>query len=198
MTNNQHKEALAQIELMHQLVSGNDKLFFSGRKIIVIGVILCLVVPCESVFTPLLAGINSPLQILVRIAFYWALSWLGIRLFAKKNVSNVNLTPTLQSVLTLHNVILQILILLDIALAIGGFSDLILSFNFILLGLLFNLFGRFTFKVLIGVAWSYIVLGLASLALHQFLPDWSWIAELYYLGISYVAMGVFIEYRKNA
>lgn len=198
MTNNQHKEALAQIELMHQLVSGNDKLFFSGRKIIVIGVILCLVVPCESVFTPLLAGINSPLQILVRIAFYWALSWLGIRLFAKKNVSNVNLTPTLQSVLTLHNVILQILILLDIALEIGGFSDLILSFNFILLGLLFNLFGRFTFKVLIGVAWSYIVLGLASLALHQFLPDWSWIAELYYLGISYVAMGVFIEYRKNA
>ncbi len=198
MTNNQHKEALAQIELMHQLVSGNDKLFFSGRNIIVIGVILCLVVPCESVFTPLLAGINSPLQILVRIAFYWALSWLGIRLFAKKEVSNVNLTPTLQSVLTLHNVILQILILLDIALAIGGFSDLILSFNLILLGLLFNLFGRFTFKVLIGVAWSYIVLGLASLALHQFLPDWSWIVELYYLGISYVAMGVFIEYRKNA
>ncbi len=198
MTNNQHKEALAQIELMHQLVSGNDKLFFSGRKIIVIGVILCLVVPCESVFTSLLAGINSPLQILARIAFYWVLSWLGIRIFAKKNVSNVNLTPTLQSVLTLHNVILQILILLDIALAIGGFSDLILSFNFILLGLLFNLFGRFTFKVLIGVAWSYIVLGLASLALHQFLPDWAWIAELYYLGISYVAMGVFIEYRKNA
>lgn len=198
MTTNKHNEALAQIELMQRLVNGSNKLFFSGRKIIVIGIILCLIVPCESIFTSLLTGIGSLPQTLIRIAFYWGLSWSGIKLFAKKTSVETQLTPTLQSVLTLHNVILRILILLNIALAIGGLADLILPFNFILLGLLFNLFGHFSLKPLIYVAWSYILIGLAGLALHQYLPDWSWIVELYYLGVSYIGMGIFLEQHKNA
>lgn len=198
MTSNKHSEALAQIELMQQLVNGSNKLFFSGRKIIVIGIILCLIAPCESIFTGLLSGVSSLSQTLIRIAFYWGISWVGIKLFAKKDLVKAQLTPTLQSVLTLHNVILRILILLNIALAIGGLADFILPFNFILLGLLFNLFGRFSLKPLIYVAWSYIFIGLAGLALHQSLPDWSWIVELYYLGISYIGMGIFLERHKNA
>ena len=198
MTTSKHQQALAQIELMQQLISGSNKLLFSGRKIIVGGILLCLIVPCELIFTPLLAGVNSWLQVLIRVAFYWGLSWIGIKIFAKKSGIKPQLTPTLQSVLTLHSVILRTLILTDSALAVGGFAELILPFNFILIGLLFNLFGRFTLKAIIYVAWSYIVIGLLSLALHKYLPDWSWMVELYYLGISYICMGIFLKQHKNA
>ncbi len=192
----QQKEALAQINLMQQVIQGNTKLLFSGRKTIVIGIILCLVPIFELGFSHLPDSLNLWLQIIIRVVFYYLISLLAVKLTQRKQTAKHQLPPILQKSFELHSTILKTIALLDIALALGGYTDLILPLNLILIGLLYNLFARFTLKLLSYISWSYIILGLVSIALNNYIGSNTWIFELYYLGITYIIMGVILE-RHN-
>jgi hypothetical protein len=192
----QQKEALAQINLMQQIIQGNTKLLFSGRKTIAIGIILCLVPVFELAFNHLPDSLNPWLQVIIRVIFYYLISLLAVKLATRKQTIEHQLPPTLQKTFELHSTILKTVALLDIALALGGYADLILPLNLILIGLLYNLFARFTIKLLSYVSWSYILLGVVAIALNNYIGSNAWIAELYYLGITYIIMGVVLE-RHN-
>lgn len=192
----QQKEALAQINLMQQVIQGNTKLLFSGRKTIAIGIILCLVPIFELGFSHLPDSLNLWLQIIIRVVFYYLISLLAVKLTQRKQTAKHQLPPILQKSFELHSTILKTIALLDIALALGGYTDLILPLNLILIGLLYNLFARFTLKLLSYISWSYIILGLVSIALNNYIGSNTWIFELYYLGITYIIMGVILE-RHN-
>lgn len=192
----QQKEALAQINLMQQVIQGNTKLLFSGRKTIAIGIILCLVPIFELGFSHLPDSLNLWLQIIIRVVFYYLISLLAVKLTQRKQTVKHQLPPILQKSFELHSTILKTIALLDITLALGGYTDLILPLNLILIGLLYNLFARFTLKLLSYISWSYIILGLVSIALNNYIGSNTWIFELYYLGITYIIMGVILE-RHN-
>lgn len=192
----QQKEALAQINLMQQVIQGNTKLLFSGRKTIAIGIILCLVPIFELGFSHLPDSLNPWLQVIIRVIFYYLISLLAVKLAKRKQTAEHRLPPILQKPFELHSTILKTIALLDIALALGRYADLILPLNLILIGLVYNLFARFTIKLLSYVSWSYILLGVVAIGLNNYLGSNAWIAELYYLGITYIVMGIILE-RHN-
>lgn len=192
-------EALEQINLIQQVIQGNNRLLFNGRKLMVIGVILGLIpifeMGLERVIPETMA---SYWQVLIRVIFYYLISFAGIRLFALSNSKPKTALPSvLSNAFELHGVILKVLVLLDIILGFSGYADLILPLNFILLGLLFNLFARFTVKTLAVVSWSYILLGLLGVAFHNYLSENAWQIELYYLGATYILMGILLERRNH-
>lgn len=198
MSTTQHNQALAQIEQMQQVLQGNNKLLFSGRKTIVIGVILCLVPLFELGFSHLLANMNLTAQILWRVIFYYLISLIGVKLVSRKQIAPSPLPQTLQKAVELHSLILKTLVLLNIALAFGGYSDLILPLDLILIGLVYNLLGRFTLKLLSYVSLSYILIGVVVIGLNNHLASNVWLAEIYYLGITYIIMGIFLERNYHA
>lgn len=200
MENQTQKEALRQLNLIQQVIQGNHRLLFNGRRLIVIGVILGLIPLFELGLERIIPEqLESVWQVVLRIGFYYVISFLGIKLFAKKKQPSKSLLPTtLNKAFELHGVILKVMALLDVVLGFCGYADLILPLNFILLGLLFNLFSRFTLNALAVVSWSYIILGLLGIAGHNYLAENVWQVELYYLGFSYILMGILLERRNHA
>lgn len=199
MENKTQQKALQQLNLIQQVIQGNQRLLFNGRRLIIIGVILGLIPLFEAGLARIIPEQLATLwQVLLRIAFYYAISWLGIKFFAKKkSAAKVPLPTTLNNAFQLHGVILKVMVLLDLVLGFCGYADLILPLNFILLGLLFNLFSRFTLKALAVVSWSYILLGLLGIAFRDYLTPNCWQIELLYLGVSYILMGVLLERRNH-
>ncbi len=200
MENQTQQEALQQLNLIQQVIQGNHRLLFNSRRLVVIGVILGLIPLFELGLERIIPEqLESLWQVVLRIGFYYVISWLGIKLFAKKVEGGRSLLPAaLNKAFELHGVILKVMAMLDIVLGFCGYADLILPLNFILLGLLFNLFSRFTLTSLAVVSWSYILLGLLGIAGHNYLAENAWQVELYYLGFSYILMGILLERHNHA
>ena len=177
--------------------SANRQLEFSGRKLIVIVVVLALVPLLELLLNSTLQNFADWQQIVLHLAFYYLLILSGLRLVGVKKVFQKEVPEVLQQALKLHGVILYTLALLDIALALGQLSELILPLSFIWLGLLFNLFGRFSLREIILVSQSYILLGILGISFINYLPPYSWIIEIIYLGLSYILIGIILEYRSS-
>jgi len=69
-----------------------------------------------------------------------------------------------------------------------------LPFVLILVGILFNLYGRFSLKIISWISWSYIFLGL----LYGFLTQYEatrnmWMFVTTYWGLSYIVMGYYLH-----
>lgn len=192
------KEAIEQLELIKAVVNGNNNLLFSSGKLIVIGVILCLVPLFELGLNKFFLNYSNILQIVFHAIFYIIVSNLAVKIFVKNKSKQVVLPPLLKKAFNLHGVILYLVGFCDIALVISQNYNLIMPINMILFGLLFELFGRFSVIAVRIVAFSYLIIGILSIAFYTYLTPELWLYEIIYLGIGYIVTGILLKKFNHA
>ncbi len=195
---NKHEQAIKQLELIKDVVNGSNKLLFSGGKLIVIGVILCLVPIFEIGLNQLFSQYSDILQIIYHAIFYIVISKIAIKLFVKKNQTKHTLPPLLQKSFDLHGVILYLVLFCDIAFIISKNYNLIMPINMVLFGLLFELFGRFSTTAVRIIAFTYFIIGVISMAFYPQLTINLWVYEIIYLGLGYIITGMLLKKFNHA
>ena len=198
------KEALDKINEIHNVIESSNKALFSGDRMITIGVLVCLI-PLIEMGTHHLTfghdfGENGGLIIsLIHTAFYWILfSSIGKWRKNGKKENQDQQHPLIKKAFGLGRPFVVCIIGLVIVLSMVGQYQLIHSVTLILLGLLFNLYGRFTIPAVTYISWSYILIGLIYAALSNQHFHNLWIAVLLYNGISYIVMGYLLKKEQRA
>lgn len=196
-------EALQKINEIHKVIESSNKAIFSGERMIVNGVLITLI-PAIEIATQYLTfgydfGAHSGLKIsLVHTAFYWILFALVGKLSPFKKRSRDQQNPLIEKAFGLGKPFFVSIIGMILALSIIGQFQLIHPVTFVLLGLLFNLYGRFTIPAVTNIAWSYIILGIAYTILSQEQIPFLWIYMTTYNGLSYVMMGLLLRKEQKA
>ncbi|NDT07432.1 hypothetical protein FWI55_02760, partial [Francisella tularensis subsp. holarctica] len=67
---------------------------------------------------------------------------------------------------------------------------------YILLGLIYNLFGRFSLDIIRKISISYILIGIISIFFVKNYSNIYWQFMLIYLGITYIFMGKILEKNR--
>jgi hypothetical protein len=196
-------EALLKINEIHKVIESSNRAIFSGERMIVTGA-LVTIIPVIEIATQFLTfghefGENSGIIIsIIHTAFYWLLfSMVGkFSPYKKTNLNEQH--PLVAKAFSLGRPFFVSIIGMIIALSVIGEFKLIHPVVFILLGLLFNLYGRFTINAMTYIAWSYIGLGFIYTLLTQYQIPNLWIYMTVYNGLSYIAMGVLLRKEQKA
>jgi hypothetical protein len=195
-------EALQKINEIHQVIEGSNKAIFSGKRMIANGVLVTLI-PLIEISTQFLTfgydfGENSGLKIsLIHTVFYWALFSLLSKLPPFKKTDKNQTHPLIRKAFSLGKPFLFSIIGSIIALSVIGQFQLIHPITLILIGLLFNLYGKFTIPAVSYIAWSYIILGIAYIIMSKGQIPNLWIYVTVYNGLSYVAMGMLLSREQR-
>jgi hypothetical protein len=194
-------EALQRINEIHKVIESSNKAIFSGERMIVTGVLVTLI-PLIEIATQYLTfghefGEKDGLYIaLIHTIFYWALFKAVGKLSPYKKAAPYEQHPLIEKAFSLGRPFFVSIMGVVFVLSFTEQYQLIHPIVFILLGLLFNLYGRFTVKAVTMIAWSYIFLGFIYALLNkQHIPH-LWIYMTIYNGLSYIAMGIFLRKEK--
>lgn len=192
-------EALEQLKLIQKVITASNTLTFSGKRLIVVGILLILTpfiqIGIGKTFwkIPYFIHGNESLGMVINVLIYFVIFKAFTYTYKseecemrKKNTMN----PTLKKLFDVHNVIIWTMIALIFALAFFASSLYIVPTVLIFLGLLFNVFGRLTIKSILWISYSYIVLGIFYICLGNHFAEYSWMIAVIYMGISYVVMGI--------
>jgi len=206
--NKEKLEALEQLKLIQKVITASNTLTFSGKRLIVVGILL--------IFTPLIQiGLgmslwkipylapphgNGALGMVINVLIYFVLFKAFTYSYKKEECrlrQQNTLNPTLKKLFDVHEVIIWTMIALVLAIAFFATPISIVPIVFIFLGLLFNVFGRLTTKMVLGFSYSYIVLGIAYVCLGYHLAEYSWMVAVIYLGVSYLVMGIHLNKKSS-
>jgi len=196
-------EALLKINEIHKVIESSNKAIFSGERMIVTGAIVTII-PVIEVATHYFTfghdfGENAGLIIsLIHTFFYWFLFTMVGKFSPYKKTDPNQQHPLIQKAFSLSRPFFVSIMGMIVALSVTGQFQMIHPFVFILLGLLFNLYGRFTINAMTYIAWSYIVIGFIYTVLTKYQIPNLWIYMTIYNGLSYVAMGLLLRKEQKA
>lgn len=189
-------EALRQIAEIASVIKSSNTLSFPGRSVLALGIGVLLVPLIEYPTQRLTFGYDFGDNYLVAIAIihvvFYFIYFNGIR-FAIRKLFNEDPAaeshPLLARSLAMERPIIvaiagSILVLVPI-----GQGHLAYPFVFILLGILFNLYGRLSRPVIFYISWSYIFLGFLYAALSVYQSHEMWLPFNTYMGSTLIVMG---------
>lgn len=200
---NNYENLAQQISDIENTLKASGTYIFNGKKLIVAGLLF--------VFIPLI-------QYLINISF-WQTSFISnnisigifinaisyIVLFklaflitktSKNHYYHPSINEYVEKAINLHDVILKTMFAVVIILSICGYGNLAFSFVYILLGFIYNLFGRFSLDIIRKVSISYIFIGLVSIFFTIEYSNILWQVMMIYLGITYIVMGKILEKNR--
>ena len=192
-------EAIQQIESITEVIESGNKIFFSGKKLIGWGILLLLVPVIEYVTQGMTFGYqylsNPAVDIIVHVFVYYIIFYVIIKIFCRDRTKKVFKSPNtvMKKALAIHTPIIYTMLATIVVLSIIGHGALVFPVVFLFLGILFNLFGRFTNDTVLNISWSYIVLGLVYMVLTTLSLNYLWLVFMIYLGVTYIIMGISIK-----
>lgn len=196
-------EALIKINEIHSVIENNNKALFSGERMIFIGALVALIPVVELSTHALTFGHHFTEDqawqvMLIHCLFYWALFSLTGKFLPFKKADRNAQHPLIRKAFSLTKPFMLAIFCVIFALSAVGQFWLIHPMVFILLGLMFSLYGRFTIPAVSYIAYSYIILGSLYVYLNKTaeIPN-LWIYMLVYNGLSYIAMGLLLR-RSSA
>lgn len=196
-----NEEALRKINEIHQVIEGSNQVMFSGERMIAIGIGVALIPLIECLTHGLSFSIDfGPnrdfIVTLIHTIFYWALFGIGFKALPFKKTDFTQLHPLIRKAFSIYKPFLTGLFGLIFAFSAINQGQLIHPVVFILLGLYFSLYGRFSIPAVSYIAWSYIIIGpLYAYATKFDIPN-LWIYLTVYNGLSYVLMGVLLRRQR--
>jgi hypothetical protein len=199
----QKEEALKQIELITKTMNADNQILLSPPMLVIIGILLCLMPVIEFTTDGLTFGISMMTTSTV-IIIHWVVYIIlfgGISKAAHhylKLKSNSSNNPILKKVFKIKLPLLVSIFGTALIFSITGNGTLVFPVIMILLGLLYNLFGQFSIKIVRIFSWTYILAGFLMVYLSQF--NLSLLVPMLfviYLGASYIVMGLVILNYKN-
>ena len=189
-----NQEALRKIDEIHEILSAGDQIALSRKKMCLIG-LLILSIPLIEWATQSLTfgfdfGDHASFKItLVHIGFYWGLSRL-MSLAWRNDGHREDRHPIVRKAFAIIRPYWMSCAAVSVAFVMAGQPEFIYPVILILMGILFNLYGRFSSRTVLAVSWSYIVLGALAIAFMNRLPEWTGYALNVYQGLSFIGMGL--------
>lgn len=134
---------------------------------------------------------NNGTNVVIHILFYWSVFYLIHRLcdYISGQKTTLISHPLIKKACDVHRPIVYAILGIIITFFIMGYEVLIFPLVFVLLGIMLNVYGRFSTKTIYYVSWSFILVGLISVLLTKLNISYLWMFGTTYLGLAYVIMG---------
>lgn len=200
----ERKEALEQIESITRILEASNRMAFSPALMVAFGILTGLIPVIELSTQWLTFGFDfgpakSYLIPLIHTGFYWTLyhfvgNWVK-RVF--NGGDQKKLHPLIRQAFSISQPIVVAILGTIFVLIPTGNGALVFPIVYLFLGILFNMYGRFSVPAIRYISWSYIVLGLVYAYLVQYQIPNLWMVFTSYLGLSYIAMGL-LSRKKGA
>ena len=195
-------DALAKINDIHRVIEGSNKAIFSGKRMILNGALVCLIPMIEILSDGLTFGRNfgqntGMIMALSHTIFYWLMFSIANQLMSTKSATGNQQHPLIKKAFGIGRPVVVAIFGMVYVLSYVGEPQLIHPIVLVLLGLLFNLYGRFTIPVVNIISWSYIILGLLYGALSKIAIPNLWIYMSLYNGLTYILMGVLLKREQK-
>lgn len=143
-------------------------------------------------------GKNKVLIItLLNTFFYWGLATFFIRIFCKRWTKKRNLPQLIQNAFSITQPILVAILGVIIIFSLNNLGNLIYPIVLVLLGIMYSVFGKFSLKTVLYLAYSHIVLGLLDLYISsKYDISYQHFIFMAYQGISYIIMA-YLFYKNE-
>jgi len=200
------QEALEKIEEINTIVQSGNRIIFSGKMWIALG-LYTLLVPVIGYFTQWLTfghdfGASQVAYIAIADGFlFWGLGMLIIMFFKRRKdpgVAGDPVHPLIRKAFSIVRPVCASFAGIIIIFSITGQGKFIYPMIFIIGGLMYSVFGKFSAPEMVYMAWSYIFAGLLFFYLRSYdIP----LLDLYFVaynGLSFVALGIFLLKREKA
>ena len=194
----QNKELKQHIQYISEALEASNQAFFSGLHMILAGIGILFIPLIEWVF---LYVLNFKLwqhytqiptvNITLHFLFYWFMFYL-IHRFADYITGQKTVLighPLIQKAFDVHKPIVYSILGIVIVFLAMDYGQLIFPMVFILLGIMLNLYGSFSTKVIYYTSWSFILVGLVGVLISKVDVNYLWMIGTSYLGLSYMVMG---------
>ena len=198
-----NKEALQKIDEINRILQSSNRALFSGRHLIVYGVVV-LFIPVIGYLTEWLTfghdfGTYRVTYIALANAAFYTLLTKGLKNFVPRtDASKGEEHPLIQQAFSATRPTLGAIIAAIFALSTIGQPQFIYPVVLLLLGVMFSIYGRFTIPAVSLFAWSFIAAGALHLLLVPMgLPHLSFYF-LVYNGLAYIVMGTLINRAERA
>ncbi|KFJ63875.1 putative membrane protein [Francisella tularensis] len=192
-----------QINNIENTFKASGRYVFNSKKLIVAGVMFLLIPIIQYLINISFwknSFINNHIEIgiFINIVFYIVFFKLVFRITrsSKKYRYHPSINSYVKKAIDLHDVILKTMFTTIIVLSICGYGNLAFPFVYILLGLIYNLFGRFSLDIIRKISISYILIGIISIFFVKNYSNIYWQFMLIYLGITYIFMGKILEKNR--
>ncbi|ACD30896.1 hypothetical protein [Francisella tularensis] len=192
-----------QINNIENTLKASGRYVFNSKKLIVAGVMFLLIPIIQYLINISFwknSFINNHIEIgiFINIVFYIVFFKLVFRITrsSKKYRYHPSINSYVKKAIDLHDVILKTMFTTIIVLPICGYGNLAFPFVYILLGLIYNLFGRFSLDIIRKISISYILIGIISIFFVKNYSNIYWQFMLIYLGITYIFMGKILEKNR--
>ncbi|AHH46601.1 membrane protein [Francisella tularensis subsp. holarctica PHIT-FT049] len=192
-----------QINNIENTLKASGRYVFNSKKLIVAGVMFLLIPIIQYLINISFwknSFINNHIEIgiFINIVFYIVFFKLVFRITrsSKKYRYHPSINSYVKKAIDLHDVILKTMLTTIIVLSICGYGNLAFPFVYILLGLIYNLFGRFSLDIIRKISISYILIGIISIFFVKNYSNIYWQFMLIYLGITYIFMGKILEKNR--
>jgi hypothetical protein len=199
-------EALEKIEEINAIVKSSNRILFSGRMMMAIGG-LCLAIPLIGWGTQWLTfghdfGSHEELYVsLANAIFFSGLGFALFRIYSRvKGIREVRQAthPLIRRAFSVSVQFWVAFIGLAVVFAATGQVKYLYPINYVLIGLLYSTFGKFTNPAVSLFAWSYILGGLLCFWLASFLDPWLYEVMLAYQALSFLALGGYLLKKEKS
>lgn len=189
-------EALKQIAEIASVIKSSNKLMFPGRGILALGIGVLLVpliaIPTQWLtfgvdFGPNKMSIIAVIHIVFYFFYFNGIRWIVKHRWKEDPLEQAH--PVVANTLAIERPIIAAIAGIILVFASIGQAHLAYPMVYILLGILFNMYGRLSMPMVLYISWSYILLGLlfAGLSIHQ--NENMWLPFNTYLGFTLIIMG---------
>lgn len=191
-------EALQKIDEIHRVIESSNRGIFSGERMMVNGFLVALI-PILEILTQGLTfghkfGDNTvAIMMAIHFVFYWLLFKGVMKAIPYKKTNPSQQHPLINKAFSLGKLFGLTIFAVAVVLCLTKQYQLIHPMVFIILGLMFSIYGRFTVPMVSYIAYSYIAFGLVYLYLNQFEIPYLWAYMVVYNGLSYIVMGLFLR-----
>ena len=189
-------EALRTIENIQQIIKSSNRAFVSPKQMFAIGVGLILVPIIEYLLlmTPLDGLIYDSLGFAGNIFSRVFVYGLGFYFLAKKfNDQKGTTHPLISKAFSIESAFAFSCIAIGLGLGLAGHPNLVYPFIFVLLGMFYNLLGKFINKSFIWVSWTFLVIGPLYMFLTKFNDHALWMIFMIIHGL----LTLFIAYYSH-
>jgi hypothetical protein len=194
-------EALKQLDVINQAIGASHKFLMSGPLAIAYGLAILLFPVIEISTKRMTFGTNLPvalvgiLHVVVYLSIFQALKLIVENIW-KDDVTNPS-HPLLIQALSFHKPVVVSICGAIFILIYAGQIDLAGPIVFMMMGILFNIYGRITSPFVLWVSRSYIALGILFGVLVSKDKPYLWVWFNSYLGLSFIVMGLHLRQEKE-
>jgi hypothetical protein len=202
MPSAEYDEALKQIEAINEAIESSHQFLMSGTVGVGFGLILIFVPFLENALQKCLPHLAWPNYL---VSAFHVLIYLAIFMLARIVIERIwpgdvvkPAHPLLVQALSFHKPVVAATCGALFFLTSIGHQELFGPVVFMFIGIIFNIYGRFSSKFIVWISWSYILLGTIFGCLAPTGGPSLWIYFDLYLGLSFVTIGAHLLKEKKS